>query len=506
VPYRAAAGAPIESFPASSCSVRLPYPRSFLGLLMTGVALVAAPLVIGLAASAFYTDRLAAVGQNALYQAVQATQASRRIAALVRDLERAARQAVILGEETVPEHYPGLRRELTATVDRLAHLPFDAEQRAKLEQVLEIERAVYLGLSTPDQFDDDGAELRAVVARFAEANYLADEIIDRSDQLIERESRRMTALAQRAREALMWLSAAAVPLAIAVTWGFATMLARPVRKLDQAIGAIGGGKLSTPVAVKGPRDLERLGRRLEWLRLELLDLEQQKNRFLRQVAHALKTPLAAVRESTDLLAERGSHARSATERELMAILRRNGVELQRRVEELLQIGEADFRRLTLNIDRIALDALFAEVRESHALAARGKNLQIEVVLEPDAQHISADPDKLRVIVDNLLSNAIKHAPPRSTIELFARREHDAVTIGIRDEGLGIPLEDRERVFDPYYQGETAASGSIKGSGVGLSIVRDYALAHGGRAMVAEDERGGAQVCVVLPMLPRVASA
>src|SRR5690606_4207802 len=160
-------------------------------------------------------------------------------------------------------------------------------------------------------------------------------------------------------EALMWLSAAAVPLAIAVTWGFATMLARPVRKLDQAIGAIGAGKLSTPVAVKGPRDLERLGRRLEWLRLELLDLEQQKNRFLRQVAPARKTPLAAVRESTDLLAERGSHARSATERELMAILRRNGVELQRRVEELLQIGEADFRRLTLNIDRIALDALFA---------------------------------------------------------------------------------------------------------------------------------------------------
>jgi two-component system sensor histidine kinase GlrK len=182
------------------------------------------------------------------------------------------------------------------------------------------------------------------------------------------------------------------------------------------------------------------------------------------------------------------------------------MELQRRVEEILQLGEADFRRLTLNIDQIDLGELFAYVRESHQLAARTKRLGIEVALAPDATHISADPDKLQVIVDNLLSNAIKHAPAGSTIELFARREHDAVTIGIRDEGLGIPLKDRERVFDPYFQGETSASGSIKGSGVGLSIVREYALAHGGRAMVSEDERGGAQVCVVLPLSPRVVSA
>ena len=211
--------------------MRAPYPRSFLGLLIAGVALVAAPLVIGLATSAIHTDRLPVVGQNALNRAVQATQASRRVAGLVRELERAARQAVILGEDSIPAHYPGLRRELTATVERLADLPFDAQQRAKLEQVLAI-GAVYLGLAAPRNPDADGAELRALLARFAEAGQLADEIIDRSDALIDRESRRMTAIAQRARETLFWLSLAAIPLAIGVIWGFATMLARPVRELD----------------------------------------------------------------------------------------------------------------------------------------------------------------------------------------------------------------------------------------------------------------------------------
>ncbi|MGH8664762.1 MAG: sensor histidine kinase [Burkholderiales bacterium] len=491
-----------EALYAPPSLMRLPYPRSFLGLLIAGVVLVAAPLLIGLATSAHYTDRLAVTGQSALNRAVQTTQASRRIAALLRDLERAARQSVILGEGSLPEHYPRLRRQLSATAERLLDLPFDPEQRAKLDRVLDIEQAIYLSLSQPGKPDGSGAELGPVVARFAQANRLAEDIIERSDALIERESANMTAIAQRAQRAMFWLSAVAIPLAIARIWGFSIMLARPVRELDQAIGAIGSGKLSAPVEVNGPRALEELGRRLEWLRLELLDLEQQKNRFLRQVAHALKTPLAAVRESTDLLAERSGRDRTETERELMAILRRNGLELQRRIEDLLQLGEADFRRLTLNIDRIELDALFSEVRQSHQLAARAKRLRIEMDVAPDADYLSADPDKLRVIVDNLLSNAIKHAPAATAIELFARREHEAITIGIRDQGHGIPPQDRERVFDPYYQGEAAASGAIKGSGVGLSIVREYALAHGGKAMVTDDERGGAQVCVILPLLPR----
>jgi two-component system sensor histidine kinase GlrK len=207
-----------------------------------------------------------------------------------------------------------------------------------------------------------------------------------------------------------------------------------------------------------------------------------------------------VRESTELLLERSAAVRSSTEQELMQILRRNGLELQRRIEELLQLGEADFRRLTLNIARVALPSLLERVREDQRLAAQAKELRIEIAADRAAGEIRADPDKVRVIVDNLLSNAIKHAPPGTRVELFTRRERDAVTIGVRDEGSGIPHGDRERVFDPFYQGAVRGSGSVKGSGVGLAIVREYAAAHGGRARVADDDRGGAQVCVLLPAL------
>jgi two-component system sensor histidine kinase GlrK len=464
-------------------------------LLIAGVALLTAPLAIGLAIGAFYTERLATIGQSALQRAVQATQASRRIADLMRELERSARQSVILGDSALPEVYVQLRQELSATAAQLADLPFDPEQRAKLKEVMENEQAAFRLLGRADL---SGRELGTLVAHFAGAHARIGEIIERSDALIERESRSMMTIAQRAQQVLFWLAVGSIPLAIAVVGGFAMMLARPVRQLDQAIGMIGAGKLSDPVNVRGPRDLVLLGRRLEWLRLELLHLEEQKNRFLRQVAHALKTPLAAVRESAELLAERGADQRSATEQELMQILRRNGLELQRRTEELLLLGEADFRRLTLNLARVALAPLLQQVREDQRLAAQAKRLQIEIAADARANEIRADPDKVRVIVDNLLSNAIKHAPAGSTIELFARPERDAVTIGVRDEGRGIPPHDRERVFDPYYQGAASGAGSVKGSGVGLAIVREYAAAHGGRAWVADDDRGGAQVCVLLP--------
>jgi two-component system, NtrC family, sensor histidine kinase GlrK len=475
--------------------MRMPYPRSFLGLLILGFGLALTPLVIGLATSAVYTDRLAVRAQSALQQAVQVTQTTRRIAAVIRELERSAKQSAILGERTASEPYRSWRKQLVGAVGQLAQAPFDPAQRARLARVLEIEAAVFAAMSDPAAAAE---ALEAANAGFDEANRLAEAIIDQGDALIERESRSMIAMAHQAQTIVYWQLAAALPLVILVVSGVALVLARPVRKLDRAIGAIGEGRLSQPVGVTGPRDLEQLGRRLEWLRTELLGLEQQKNRFLRHVAHDLKTPLAAVRESAHLLLERFSGPLTPTQQELAAILQRNALELQRLIEDLLLLGEAQFRRMNVDLEPVDLTAIVEQVRSNHELAVRAKNLSFELKLAAEATRFVADRDKVRVILDNLVSNAIKHSPAGSTIEIMARQEHDAVSISVHDQGPGIAPEDREKIFDPFYQGRTRGSGVVKSSGVGLSIVREYALAHGGNAQVANDERGGTQFCVRLP--------
>ncbi len=476
--------------------MQLPYPRSFLGLLVLGLALALAPLVAGLGTSAIYTDRLARRAQAALAQTALVTQSTRRLATLLRELERSARQSAILGEASVPEIYLALRKQFLAAATRLDSTPFESIQRARLQRMRDIEAGVFAALSNAEK---SSAAVEQASARFDEAHRLADETIREADALTERERQSMSEMAEQAQRVVYWQLAAAVPLAILVAVGVALAMVRPVRKLDTAIGAIGAGRLSDPISVSGPRDIRQLGERLEWLRSVLLGIEQQKNRFMRHIAHELKTPLSAVLESTDLLLERVAGALTPTQRELADILRRNALELQRLVEDLLQLGEAQFRRLHLENEALDLPQIVQQVAADHELAARTKGVSLSYQLDADAARFVADREKVRVILDNLISNAIKHSPNGGTIEVRARRDAGDILLGVHDEGPGIAREDRDNIFDPFYQGRTTGSGMLKNSGVGLSIVREYAAAHGGDVQVADDDRGGALLCVRLPL-------
>ena len=114
-------------------------------------------------------------------------------------------------------------------------------------------------------------------------------------------------------------------------------MSRPLRQIDRAIGELGRGNFSRDIVVSGPVDLERLGHQLEWLRNRLLELAQERNRFLRHMSHELKTPLANIREGTELLMDGAVGALDPGQREVTAILRDNGIKLQRLIENLLEL-------------------------------------------------------------------------------------------------------------------------------------------------------------------------
>ena len=120
--------------------------------------------------------------------------------------------------------------------------------------------------------------------------------------------------------------------------GFTILIARPIRQIDAAIRRLGQADFSVPVQVGGPEDLQQLGERLDWMRQRLADLEQQKNRFLRQMSHELKTPLTALREGAELLSEEVVGKLTPEQREIAEILRHNSIELQKLIEDLLSYG------------------------------------------------------------------------------------------------------------------------------------------------------------------------
>ncbi len=470
------------------------YPRSFPRLLAVGFTLVALPLMFALVNNAVSVDRLANRSQNAVYRAVQATQSGRRLAQQLTALERTARQMVILDDHSLLDTYAANRRQFEQAAAEFANLPLDAEQKKALEDIVRGEAAAFSALSGAGP---KSREAEVAVESFIGLSEQAQALVARSNALIDREVNAMRNTADRAQRITLWQLLALVPVVVFLVIGFSILIARPIRQIDAAIRRLGGGELHVPVAVSGPQDLVHLGDRLEWMRRELLDVEQQKNRFLRQVSHELKTPLTALREGAELLSEEAVGKLTPEQREIAEILRHNSVELQKLIEDLLSFGASQFRKVTVDLGPVDIREVIGRVAEDQQLAIRARNLTLDIAAE-DVM-IPADSEKLRVVLDNLLSNAVKFSPPGGVIGVAARFDGDALELDVTDQGPGIPREERTRIFDPFYQGSQAGAGPLRGTGIGLSVVKEYVFAHGGSVEVMDSGRG-AHLRIRLPLI------
>jgi two-component system sensor histidine kinase GlrK len=476
------------------------YPRSFPRLLAVGFTLVALPLVFALVNNAVSVDLLANRSQNAVYQAVQATQSGRRLAQQLTALERTARQIVILDDRSLLETYAANRRQFEHAVAEFTSLPLDAEQKKLLDDIGRGEASVFDALSGPGPKSPEAA---AAVQSFAGLSDRAQTLVTRSNALIDREVEAMRETADRAQRITFWQLLALVPVVVFLVIGFSILIMRPIRQIDAAIRQLGGGQLRVPVAVNGPQDLQHLGERLEWMRRELLDVEEQKNRFLRQVSHELKTPLTALREGAELLSEEAVGKLTPEQREIAEILRHNSVELQKLIEDLLSFGASQFRKVTVDLGPVDIREVIRRVTEDQRLAIRARGLKLDIAAE-DVM-IPADSEKLRVVLDNLLSNAVKFSPPGGSIGISAGYDGDALEIVVTDQGPGIPPEERTRIFDPFYQGGQAGAGPVRGTGIGLSVVKEYVFAHGGSVEVMDSARG-AHIRIRIPLIRAEATA
>lgn len=469
------------------------YPRSFLKLLVIGFSLVALPLIFALINNAVSVDRLANRSQRAVHQAVLATQGSHRLGELLNTMERTARQMAILGDQSLLEAYEIARGDLERIAAQFGRLPFDGEQKAALDRILRGEAEIHAVLS------DAGAtapRLREAIGRFDDLAANARTITARSNALIDREVGEMRETAARAQQLTYWQLLALVPVVIFLVVGFSVLIAKPIGQIDAAIRRLGKGQFSVPVSVNGPQDLEQLGERLEWMRRELIDIDEQKNRFLRQVSHELKTPLTALREGAELLSEEAVGKLAPEQREIAEIVRHNSVELQKLIENLLSFGQSQFRKVTVDLEPVDIRQIIERVAADHSLAMRARSISLEISVTD--LMLSADPEKLRVVIDNLLSNAVKFSPERGVVRVTAGLYAGMLRIDVIDQGPGVPPADRVRIFDPFYQGRAGGEALVRGTGIGLSVVKEYVFAHGGSVEVL-DGPGGAHFSVRLPI-------
>ena len=481
--------------PARSPRPPLRYPRSFLGLLVTGLLLVALPLAGALLFSASSTRDLAEQSRSAVYNAAQAARGSRALVNRIASVERLAQQIAVLPDAGLIRDYRLLHESFRQLAAELGRLPVDATQRAALDRTVAREQALYELLASAPGTVPSFAVVRAHVDELVESG---QEVLSISSRVADQEVERLRATAENVQRQLLTLVLIAIAVALLAALTLTRAIARPIAELDASIRQLGGADFAQPIRVSGPQDLRDLGERLDWLRQRLTELEAQKNRFLRHLSHELKTPLASLREGAELLNDQVAGPLAPPQRAVVAIMRDNSVKLQRLIEDLLDYQRALHAAASLDVTRVQLDALVREVAGSHRLAAAAKGQRVR--LELVAVAVEADAEKLRSIIDNLLGNAVKFTPPGGTIVVQAREADGRVMIEVIDTGPGVPEVEREAVFDSFFRGRTKAGGRVEGTGLGLAIAREYVEAHGGRIALV-DEGSGGHFRVELPKRP-----
>ena len=389
------------------------------------------------------------------------------------ELERNARQFMVLNDALLLERFDETAGRALAAVIRLESLPGEALGKlpATWRQVVQelgsgLRRTAAPGELVPslNRLGELNRELELTGRRWIDAQ--------RTATMNELEA---------SREQLARLVIAAVVAAFVVALAMSWWLGRPIRSLERSIERLGESRFDQPVSVGGPTDLRQVGRRLDWLRRRLQELEADRERTLRHVSHELKTPLTALREGIALLQDEVVGPLEGSQQEVVDILQHNVMALQRHIESLLRLNAAAFEARRLHYRPQRLEKLLADVVAGRELQIQARQLTVERESPPITRLL--DGDKLLVALDNLLSNAIDFSPPGGVIRLQAELVDDRVRIACVDQGPGIAAEDAERIFEPFVQGRRAAPTPRQGSGVGLSIVRELMRAMGGRVLL-----------------------
>jgi len=311
---------------AKALAETLPYPRSFLGLLLTGFTLVMVPLVGALAYSAWNTEQLAAQSGAAVFTASRAARASRSLVDRIAAIERVAQRLTVLNDPRLADDYARVHRSFRQLADEIAQLPIDDAQTAALRLTVEQEQSLYDLLTGEPRPQLDTRAVGERIDRLVES---ARDVIAISNRIADREVEGLQSKAEQVQRGLLLLVFFSTAVALIIALALTRYIARPISEIDAAIRQLGGADFSRDIAVRGPEDLRYLGRRLDWLRRRLEEFETQKNRFLRHVSHELKTPLTALREGAELLHDRVAGPLTPTQQQVVAILRDNSVKLQR---------------------------------------------------------------------------------------------------------------------------------------------------------------------------------
>jgi signal transduction histidine kinase len=278
---------------------------------------------------------------------------------------------------------------------------------------------------------------------------------------------------------------------------------RRLRAMQAATERLGRGDLRARAPDDGGDEVAAVARSFNRMADELtarahaLEISDKARRqLLADVSHELMTPLTAMRGYIETLAMAELHLDPSTRERYLRIIMEETHRLEHIIGDLLDLARLEGGGTTMRRDIVAIGPLFERVAERHERELAARRIELQRQVEPGAEQLTGDADRLEQALQNLVANALRYTPEAGRISLAAARAGDGIRIVVRDTGPGIPDRQLPLIFDRFYKAD-ASRRQAGGSGLGLSIVKAIIEGHGGTIAARND--GGAVFEIVVPL-------
>ncbi len=217
-----------------------------------------------------------------------------------------------------------------------------------------------------------------------------------------------------------------------------------------------------------------------------VEVDRLKSEFVATVSHELRTPMTSIKGYVDILLMGAAGAMNENQTHFLEIVRSNTERLSILVNDLLDISRIEAGRVSLSMQAVDLRELADDIIADLLRRSQEENKPIGMMLDapPNLPRIRGDIERVRQILDNLVDNAYHYTPENGQITIHMHREDRLVQVDVKDNGIGVPLADQDRVFERFYRGEHPLVLATPGTGLGLAIVRQLVAMHGGKIWMA----------------------